>query len=141
MAVPASMLAQQNSKVEKEVRAVLDELHQANMKGGPEVVPIFDKYIADDVVRIPPNGALITKAEMLEGFRTGKLKVQKGEMSDLRIHIYGNTAVATGIENSRWTMMGTDYSGQFRWARVLVKRNGIWKSVLFTNTKTEPAKQ
>jgi hypothetical protein len=35
-------------------------------------------------------------------------------------------------------MLGADYSGQFRWARVLVKRDGIWKSVLFTNTKIAP---
>jgi len=138
LAVPASMLAQQNSKAEKEVRAVLEELRQANLKGGDDGAATFDKYIAVDVVRIPPNGTSVTKADMLDGFRTGKIKVEKMDQSDIKIYIYGNTAVVTGIDNSRWTMLGADYSGQFRWARVLVKRDGIWKSVLFTNTKIAP---
>jgi hypothetical protein len=36
LTVPASMVAQQNSKAEKEIRAVMAELEQANLKGGAE---------------------------------------------------------------------------------------------------------
>jgi hypothetical protein len=42
LAIPATMLAQQ-SKAEKEVRAVIDELTQANLKGDAEAAAIFDK--------------------------------------------------------------------------------------------------
>ena len=54
LAVPASILAQ-GSKAEKEVRAVIDELQEANLKGGAEGAVIFDKYLADDLTRLPAN--------------------------------------------------------------------------------------
>jgi hypothetical protein len=65
LAVPVSMLAQQNSKAEKEVRAVVEELREANLKSGAEAAAIFDKYMADDGVRIPATGAIYTKADVL----------------------------------------------------------------------------
>jgi len=58
LAVPASMLAQQNSKAEKEVRAVLEEQRQANLMGGAEAATAFDKLFADDYVRITADGAV-----------------------------------------------------------------------------------
>ena len=72
LAVPASMLAQQNSKAGIEVRASLDQVTQANLKGGAEAVAVFDKYYADDYTRITSDGSAFTKAETLDGFRTGK---------------------------------------------------------------------
>ena len=134
LSVPASMLAQQNSKAEKEIRAIIDELTAANLKGGPEVVPIFDKYLADDFVRIPPSGAIYTKADMLDGWKTGKIKVQSAELSDLKIRVYGNTAVVTAISTAKSNVLGEAMSGQRRYTRVLVKRGGTWKCVLYQNT-------
>jgi hypothetical protein len=50
--VPAWMLAQQNSKAEKEIRAVLDELREANLKGGAEGAAILDwGYLLDATER------------------------------------------------------------------------------------------
>ena len=138
LAVPASMVAQQ-SKAEKEVLAVVDELTNANLKGGPEVVPIFDKYLADDFVRIPGNGAIFTKADMLDGWRTGKIKVEKLELSDVKVHVNGNTAVVTGIFNIVSTVIGTSYANTNRWTRVFVKRGGVWQCVLYQNTPIAPA--
>jgi len=134
LAVPVSTLAQQSSKAEKEVRAIIDELTAANLKGGPEVVPIFDKYLADDFVRIPPSGATYTKADMLDGWKTGKIKVQSAELSDLKIRVYGNTAVVTAISTTKSNVLGEAMSGQSRYTRVLVKRGGTWECVLYQNT-------
>ena len=57
LAVPVSMLAQ-DSKAEKEVRAVLEEQRQANLMGGAEAATAFDKLFADDYVRITADGAV-----------------------------------------------------------------------------------
>jgi ketosteroid isomerase-like protein len=137
LAVPATMLAQ-GSKAEQEIRAVMDELHQANLKGGTEAIPIFARYYADDVERIPPNGAIYTKAQILEGFRTGKTKVESSEFSDIKIRVYGETAVATGIVRVKGTVIGAAVTGQNRWTRVFVKHGGTWQCVLYQNT---PIKQ
>jgi ketosteroid isomerase-like protein len=139
LAIPATMLAQQ-SKAEKEVRAVIDELTQANLKGDAEAAAIFDKYLGDDFVRIPPSGAIYTKADMLDGWRTGKIKVDSLDLSDIKIHMYGNTAVATAISRAKSTVLGETMSGPTRYTRVFVKRGGIWQCVLYQNTIIAPPK-
>jgi len=138
LTVPPSMLAQQNSKAEKEVRAVLDELTQANLKGGAEAATIMDKYLADDMVRIPSNGSIFTKADMVDGFKTGKIKVEQMDLSDVKIHMYGNTAVVTGVISAKSTVIDASYNNKNRFSRVFVKRGGVWQSVLYQNT---PIKQ
>jgi hypothetical protein len=139
LAVPASMLAQQNSKAEQEVRAQIEVIRQMALKSGEaEAAAFYDKYNADDVVRISPDGTLNTKAQILDGLRSGNLKVELFDFSDVKILIHGKTAVVTGIESGKGTYLGTPWTGAFRWSRVLEKRNGIWKVVLYQDT---PLKQ
>ncbi len=138
LAVPATMLAQQQSKAEKEIRAVLDQIKAANLKGGDEAAAAFDKLFADDYTRITPDGAVHNKADMLNGFRTGKTKIEAIELSDIKIRIYGHTAVVTGITNIKGVLVGENVPRQTRFTRVLVKRGDRWESVLYQNT---PIKQ
>jgi ketosteroid isomerase-like protein len=142
LAVPASMLAQ-GSKAERQVRAVLGKIQQAQ-KGGPEAATTLDKYLADDYTLILPNGAVLTKAENVEGFRSGKSAYQKFDFSDVKVRVYGNTALVTGIVKGAGEMAGQKYTGnrRSRFTRVLVKQNGIWRLVLTQNTRiAEPDKQ
>jgi len=139
LAVPASMLAQQNSKAEKEVRAILAQTEQANLKGGAEAAAAFDKLFADEYTRIPPSGAALTKADIVNGFRTGKISYQKFDLSDVKVRIYGNTAVVTGIVKSVAEQAGIKSTGNpARFTRVFVKRDGIWKQVLNQSTRITP---
>ena len=139
LTIPASMLAQQNSKAEKEVRAQIEVIRQMALKSGEvEAAAFYDKYNADDVVRISPDGTLNTKTQILDGLRSGNLKLESFDFSDVKILIHGKTAVVTGIESGKGTYLGTPWTGAFRWSRVLEKRNGIWKGVLYQST---PLKQ
>jgi len=137
LAVPVSMLAQQ-SKAEKEVRAVLDQITAANLKGGDEAAAAFDKLFADDYTRITSDGAVHNKADMLNGFRTGKTKIETLELSDIKIRIYGHTAVVTGNTNSKGVLVGANIPQRTRFTRILVKRDGKWESVLYQNTRIAP---
>jgi hypothetical protein len=133
LAVPALMVAQ-GSKAEQEVRAVLAQSEQANLKGGAEAAATFEKILADDLTRIPPSGIALTKADIVNGFRTGKIKVESLENSDIKIRIYRRTAIATGVSTRKETFLGAGVTGSSRWTRVLVKRGGAWQIVLSQNT-------
>ncbi len=139
LAVPASMLAQQGSKGEEEVRAAIAQLNQANLKTGADAIPIQEKYLADDFVRIPPNGAVFTKTDLLNANRTTKSRLEAQDLSDIKMRIYGNTAVATGILSSKG-QSPLGYGGELRsrWTRVFVKHGGIWQCVLYQNTQIAP---
>jgi ketosteroid isomerase-like protein len=135
LAIPSLMLAQQ-SKAEKEVLAVMDEAQKAVLKGGVEAATFFDKYNADDFTLIGPNGAVQTKAQNLEGWRSGKTGYQKMDFSDLKVRIYGNTAVVTGTVKFLGEQAGVKYTdNQYRFTRVFLRQDGIWKHVLIQNTR------
>jgi len=134
LTIPLQTLAQY-SKAEQKVRAVLDKLNQGILKGGAEAITISDKYLADDFVRIPGTGAIYNKADVLDGWRTENNKTDKMEVSDVNIHIYGNTAVVTGVMSYSGSTMGVTSTGQNRWTRVLVKNGGVWQCVLYQNTR------
>jgi ketosteroid isomerase-like protein len=136
LAVPATMLAQSSkAEKEKEVRAVLNEIQKAVLKGGVEAAATLDKYNADDFTLIQGNGAVQTKAQNLEGYRSGKTGFQKMDLSDVKVRVYGNTAVVTGIERYIGEQAGVKSTDKpARFTRVLVKRDGTWKQVLKQST-------
>jgi hypothetical protein len=142
LAVPASMLAQQQSKAEKEIRAVLEEIRTNLIKSGADMVRTAEKYYPDDMVRIPGYGTLYTNADMIAGFKKGETTVESLDYSDIKVRVYGKWAVVTGIESGKGKHLGTPWTGAFRFSRVFVKRNGIWKNVLYQDTEVpKPAKQ
>jgi hypothetical protein len=139
LAVPATMLAQQ-SKAEQEVRAAIEESRQAQLKGGAEGAAILEKSFADDYTRIFTDGRMFNKKQTLDNFRAGKIKYESFEISDLRIRIYGNTAVSTAFAKTTGTTYGVATSPTgVRQTQVLVKRNGKWQAVLAQTTKLSPA--
>jgi ketosteroid isomerase-like protein len=137
LAAPASMLAQQSKAAkEKEVRAVFDEIQKGVLKGGVEAAATLDKYNADDFTLIQGNGSVLTKAETSEGYRSGKTGFQKMDLSDVKVRIYGNTAVVTGIVTYIGEQAGSKSTGiPARFTRVFVKRDGNWKQVLNQSTR------
>lgn len=134
LAVPASMLAQQNNKAEKEVRAVLEEIRQNLIKGGADFVTTLEKYYPEDMVRIPGHGRLLTGADMVAAAKQGATTVEWQELSDIKVRVYGNWAIVTGIETGKGVTVGVPWTGTYRFSRVLVKRDGIWKTVLYQDS-------
>jgi hypothetical protein len=136
LALPASMLAQQNSKEEKEIRFAIEEFRQAQLKGGAEGAAILEKSFADDYTRIMTDGRIFNKTQTLDNFRAGKTKYESFEISDLKIRIYGNTAAAIAFAKTTGTTYGVATSPTgVRLTQVLVKRNGKWQAVLTQTTR------
>ena len=135
LAVPASMLAQQNSKAEQQLRELRNTLNQALLKGD---IAMLEKDLADETITIRENGSLASKAELLESFRSGKVKYDSLEESDTNIRIYGKTAVMTSIRKVTGQAFGKAMSGQTRNTYVYVYRNGKWLPVLHQMTAIMP---
>ena len=95
----------------------------------------LDKMTADDYMLIDMNGKMRSKAETLDAIKSGSIKIQSNDIDDVKVHVYGNTAVVTGRSNAKGTIDGKDIDGPVRFTRVYVKRNGQWQSVAFQQTK------
>ena len=54
-----------------------------------------DRLLADDYLGISANGTLETKADELASRRSGTLHITQLDLSDIKVRIYGDTAVVT----------------------------------------------
>jgi len=95
----------------------------------------LEKMTADDYQLIDANGKMRGKADTMEAIKSGAISLQSNDVDDLKVQVYGNTAVVTGRSNPKGTIDGKDVSGPIRFTRVYVKRNGNWQSVLFQQTR------
>jgi ketosteroid isomerase-like protein len=121
------------SKVEDQIKKLEQDWAQAAIKDG---VAAVDQYEADDIMSTDPNGRVTDKAQDKKD-NSGDLKFQSIELSDLKIHVYGNTAVVGGTETLKGTYKEQDISGKYRYTDVWVKRNGKWQVVASQATKVQ----
>jgi ketosteroid isomerase-like protein len=87
------------------------------------------RIYADDFIGIGPTGVMRNKAEVIADFTTHALTYQSIITAEVRVRLYGNTAVETG----RSTMVGQDKGKVVprdnRFTRVWVMTNGRWQLV------------
>lgn len=107
---------------------------QAVVKGD---VATLNKMTADTYVFIDGTGRVSSKQELMDAFKNGTIKIQSQDLSDIKVHMYGNTAVETGTVKGQGTRDGRDVSGTYRFTRVWVRRNGTWQTVAYQQTKVE----
>ncbi|MBI3651095.1 MAG: DUF3224 domain-containing protein [Acidobacteria bacterium] len=89
----------------------------------------LDELWADDFVVTVPGMALMTKPEVIGIWRSGRLKFQRYQTSDLRIKIYQDTAIVTGrVERSR-TINSKAVDDDWRFTKVYMRRAGNWQVI------------
>ncbi len=121
-----------SSNVEHTIRALTEELRQAFLTSD---VANFDKLLADDFVHITAWGTTATKAEVLARFRSGREKWDAVEISEMKVRVYGDTALVESAMNMTGRIGDIDIRGPVRAVRVWVKRKGQWQSVLVQYTR------
>jgi conserved hypothetical protein len=116
----------QNRSVEQVIRQLDYERIQAQI--GANALAL-NRIYADDFIGIGPSGTVRTKAQVISDFTSADLKFQSITTDDVRVRVYGNTAVETG----RSTMIGQDKGKAVprdnRFTRVWVKQDGRWRLV------------
>jgi ketosteroid isomerase-like protein len=117
---------------EDEIKKLETDRAAAVIKGDMAMV---EKQTSDDYTLINPNGQMSDKAQMLDAFKSGKSKISMNEISDMKVRIYGNTAIVTGKSNVKGVMGGKDVNGPVMFTRVYVKKGGHWQSVALQQTR------
>jgi ketosteroid isomerase-like protein len=133
-ALSLSLAAGQSGKVEDQIKKLEQDWSQATIKSGAAAV---DQYEADDILDTDPGGRLSDKAQDKKDLSSGDLKFESMELSDMTVHVYGNTAVVNGTNTLKGTYKGQDISGKYRFTDTWVKRNGKWQVVASQGTKIQ----
>ena len=95
----------------------------------------LNRILAEDWIGIDFEGTILNKVQALQGIGSGSGSLQSTVLRDMRVRVYGNTAVVTGTDTEKGEYHGKDSSGRYCWTDVFVRRNGRWQAVSSQSTK------
>jgi ketosteroid isomerase-like protein len=122
----------QKRQVEQNLRKMTEALIQAYPK---QEAAVLDRILADDLTVINPDGSSGDKAGEIGGLRSGKLKLESVTNDDIKVRVFGETAVVTGRATIRGQIDGREIRDQNRYTSVFVKRRGRWQVIALQVTR------
>jgi ketosteroid isomerase-like protein len=129
MAVPARAMPRHESHaIHKEIEALEMQWRDAVVGNN---VNQMDHLLADDYIGISANGTVETKTQELAQRRAGTVRIQSLDLTDLKVRVFGDTAVVTSRAQLTGVNGQSDISGNYRYTRVYNRRLGHWKIVSF----------
>ena len=114
------------NKDERSIRQVEDAIAIATDHNDANAL---DALWAPDYVFVNPFGIVMTKAQRLDLFRSGRMKLESYSRDQETIRVYGTTAVVIYRSTVRGQRGTEDISSQRRVTTVLLKRGGHWSAV------------
>lgn len=89
----------------------------------------IEGIVASDWSLTDPMGQHMTREQALADLRSGALRFESTVPTDLKVTVYGDTAVVKGHTIDKGTYKGMDVSGKYAFTDVFVKRDGAWRAV------------
>jgi ketosteroid isomerase-like protein len=112
--------------VEQVIRRLDNERIQAQIHADAAAL---ERIYADDFIGVGPSGTVRTKPQVISDFTSGDLKFQSITTDDLRVRVYGDSAVETGRSTMDGQDKGKTVPHDTRFTRVWVKQQGRWRLV------------
>lgn len=117
------------SAVQKDVDAIKkmeQEIVDGFIKGKTDV---YDKNTSPNMRFTAPDGTRLSRDIVSTSIRNGMLKFTQSTISDLKVLVFGDTAIATYDTDDKGTFNGQDISGKSRWTDTWARINGNWTLV------------
>jgi uncharacterized protein DUF4440 len=124
---------QTDAAVRREILQIEDRMKQAIMASDLDVL---DRIYADNMMWTA-RGELLTKAQVFADFRSGRLRNNSLEHSNVRVRVYGNTIVLTGKSASQLVFEGKVLNAPRTFSDAFVKLDGRWQLVAHAVTDIE----
>jgi uncharacterized protein (TIGR02246 family) len=124
-----AVMSIEKEQEQNDVQQIL-ALHEAGDKALMSAdVTALAQIFADDYVQYNESGKAFTKEDVLNNFRTGKIRYPSIVSTGRKIRLFGNTAVVHGSESDEVESDGKRLSVRYVYLDVLRKRDGEWKIV------------
>lgn len=119
------------------VKEIVDMERQAREASIHRDAEFTQRTLAEDYVAISPLGQITTKQDTVSARKSGQLRYDTIDVSDMVVRVYGDTAVVTARADVKGHQLGEDFSGPYRYTRVWVRRTGHWQAVSYQATVTQ----
>ncbi len=98
-------------------------------------VATFEKVLAADWKIVTTAGTVMTRAELIETMKSGKLKFEHYEVDQLDIRVYGDTAVVIGRDKAQGSWEGEAFTLKERFTDIFLRKDGTWLCVSSHSTE------
>lgn len=115
-----------NSRTEQKIRMRLEQWVDALKRND---LATLDQILAADFQYILDDGRTRSKAEELAPNRAGDIKFETISTEDVKVFVYGDTAIATGVGIFKGTFKGRPFAARERFCDVYQKRKGQWQVI------------
>jgi ketosteroid isomerase-like protein len=92
-------------------------------------IATLDRILAPEFNGTSPNGFTYTKEMAIADIKAGRYVVDRMDLDEISVNVYGNTAVAFTGQREKSRSGGEDFSGHYCYTDVWVKKNGRWQVV------------
>ena len=116
-----------NRNTVQELIRLGEEWNRAMVQNDAEAI---GRYMADDWTIIGPDGSISDKATFLGLVKSGALSHDVMEFDDIKVRVYGDTAVVTSRSVSGGEYQGQSFREVERSSDVFVRQEGQWRCVL-----------
>ena len=114
------------SNIEEEFRELDRGWVAAYLQGDTK---LFDRVWVEGFVFTFPFGQFTDKTREMADIKSGDLAFESLSTDNLRVRVYGHTAVMAGRLTMRGRYKDRDLSGQYSYTNVLGKRQESWRIV------------
>jgi ketosteroid isomerase-like protein len=116
----------QPSKIEQELlqaeRAVIDASVGRDSKA-------LQRLLSEDYMLITEDGEILNQAQAIAGLNDPDLVFENFQTEDVKVRVYGNTAIVTGRYTQKGQQKGVAFSTPYRYTDVYVKKGRAWQLV------------
>jgi uncharacterized protein (TIGR02246 family) len=119
----------------RDVRRLESVWNEAHLRADADAL---ERLCADDLQVIVPGMRQMSRSESIGVLRAGRIKFDRYETSDVRIRLYGDTAVVTGLLQRTRSVNGKSMDDDWHFTKTYAKRSGQWRVVRFHASPNTP---
>jgi len=132
VALTSSLAAQERSSVESKIIAMEKAWNQAFKFRDKKAL---GEILHDSIVLVNDDGSLESKGGFLNIVESAKSSDdQQAEPESIAVHVFGDTAIATGVFKEKGIENGKAYVRRNRFVDTWVNKNGNWVCVAASAT-------
>jgi len=128
------VFAQHGSNTDAEQTRILAFENAWNLAEEHKDVRALDGLLAENLVYIDYDGTIMDKAQFMASVRAPSLHPEQIVNETMIAHIYGDSAVVTGVYREKGVNKGKPYLRRGRFTDTWVNQNGTWVCVASQST-------
>jgi ketosteroid isomerase-like protein len=115
-----------SGSVEQELIKLENEWGDAVLK---KDIAFLERIYAEGFIFTDEDGVVWTGAQDIANLKSGDYVYTSFVSDNMKVHVYGDTAIVFGRNTIKGQYKGKDISGQSQWTDTWIKRSGRWQCV------------